>query len=42
MTGSSSVLGRRAESYRAIQNFVRGLIAEHREHPRDTLLSLLV
>ncbi len=42
MTGPSSTLEQRAEAYRAIQNFVRGLIADHREHPRDTLLSLLV
>lgn len=42
LTGPASTLAQRAESYVAIQGFVRELIAEHRATPSDTLLSLLV
>jgi cytochrome P450 len=42
LTGPSSTIEQRMESYFAIQGFVRELIAEHRAQPSDTLLSELV
>ena len=42
LTGPSSSVEQRREAYGGIQGFVRSLIAEHRESPSDTLLSLLV
>jgi cytochrome P450 len=41
LTGPGSEMDERIEAYMSIQGFVRSLIAEHRDHPSDALLSVM-